>query len=207
MADEQTQPTAEVELTLKQLQDRAIELGMPVEDAELFKTKAPLQATIAALEAANASKQAEEDFAEPEVAIVDGKKIEKVKTIEERPNPQEERATNQAFLSKAKIMRNKLEKQPKVRWMIPLEGEEKPGVVREIMGKDGHKEYVHVSGAIVTVQLNGYKTLVPKGVFVDIPQQVADELAQSMQQTQDAGADFKIDRVDPKTGISVSQAL
>ena len=102
--------------------------------------------------------------------------VKKVATIEERPDPSEEKKINKEFVTKAEIMRAKLEKQPKVRFFLPLVGAEKPGVIREVM-KHGRMEQVVVSGAVETVQLNGFKTFIPKGRFVEIPQQVADVLS------------------------------
>jgi hypothetical protein len=176
-------------MTLKQLQAEAIKLGMPAEDAEKLPSKGIARSVINTLKSVGAQKE-----------------VEKVNTIEENPNPSEEKAVNRQWKTKAEIMRDKLEKQPKVRFFLPLTGEEKAGVVREVMVK-GRKEQVVVSGAVEVVQLNGFKTFVPKGRFVELPQQVADVLSESMMATQQAGADLLIDRVDPKTGQPVQNQL
>lgn len=177
------------EKTVKQLQADVVELGMPAEDAAALTTKAGLKAVINTLKASAAQKV-----------------VEPVKTIEEKPNPGEDRRVNKEFLTKAETMRQKLEAQPKVRFFLPLVGSEKPGVIRDIM-VHGRKEQVVVSGAVEVVQLNGFKTFIPKGRFVEIPQQVADVLSESMMATQQAGADLLIDRVDPKTGRQVGEQL
>ena len=66
--------------------------------------------------------------------------------------------------SKAELMRARLAKQPKVRVLIPLIGEEK-------------------SGTTMSVILNGYRLNVAKGVYVDVPEQVADVIMESQKQT------------------------
>ena len=174
--------------TVKQLREMAVELGMPKEDAESFDKKAPLIATINTLKATKATK------------------VKKVRTLNPPPDPKEEKQVEKQWRSKAERMRTKLDAQPKIRFMIPIEGEEKPGVVREVTVK-GRKEYVHVSGAIETVTLNGCKTIIPKGVFIEIPEQVANVLSESYRLTQEAGKDYLIDRIDPDTGKPVSDAL
>jgi hypothetical protein len=175
------------EMSLKQLQAEAVKLGMPQADAELLGTKKAIIGVINTLKATKAEQ-------------------ERVESLEERPDPAEEKQVNRAFMAKAEAMRKKLESMPKVRFFLPISGGEKPGVVREVVVK-GRKEQVHVSGAIEVVQLNGYKTIIPKGQFVEIPQQVAEVLSESMQATQQAGADFLIDRIDPKTGKQVGEQL
>jgi hypothetical protein len=65
--------------------------------------------------------------------------------------------------SKAEAMREKLSKQPKVRILIPL-GNEK-------------------IGAVLSVILNGYRLNIMKGVYVDVPEQVANVIMKSQKQT------------------------
>ncbi|TRZ50993.1 MAG: hypothetical protein D4S01_05740, partial [Dehalococcoidia bacterium] len=65
--------------------------------------------------------------------------------------------------SKAELMRDKLSKQPKVRILIPL-GDEK-------------------IGATFSVIINAYRLNIKKGVYVDVPQQVADIVMESQKQT------------------------
>ena len=175
--------------TLKELKAEAMKLGMSKKDVDVFTIKAPLLATVKLLEA---NKKNEE--------------IKRVKTLTPKPDPKEEKIVERRWRSKAQKMRDKLDAQPKVRFMIPLSGVEKPGVVEEYM-LNGRKEYRTVSGAVETVTLNGCKTLVPKGVFVDLPKQVADVLSDSFMKTQKAGTEFSIDRIDPETGKPVREAL
>ena len=59
--------------------------------------------------------------------------------------------------SKAKAMRDKLAKQPKVRVFIPLAAGEKQGVTQSVV-------------------LNGYPLYIRKGAYVDVPQSVAEVL-------------------------------
>jgi hypothetical protein len=70
--------------------------------------------------------------------------------------------------TKAERMKANLESQPKVRIMINLEG-------KEVRGK-----------SVETVILNGYRLNIPKGVYVDVPQQVADVIANYQSATEDA---------------------
>lgn len=173
-------------LTVKELQQEAVKLGMPEVDSKKFTIKAPLIATINALKATQV--------------------VKKVDTLTPPANPVEEKQVARKWRSKAEHMRSILDSQPKVRFFLPLEGKEKQGVVREVMIK-GRKELVHVSGTIETVILNGYKTIIPKGQWVELPKQVADELANAYQMTSEAGRDLLLDRVDPNTGRTVREQL
>jgi len=172
--------------TLKDLQIEAVKLGIPEEAVKTFTNKAPLIVTINALKAKEV--------------------VEKVSSLRDPLNPGEEKRTNKNWYTKAMIMRDQLDRQPKVRFFLPLEPKEKPGVVKKVMVK-GRQETVHVSGAIETVTLNGYKEIIPKGVFYDVAQQIADILSESLLATQSAGKDFLADRIDPEMGGAVSERL
>jgi hypothetical protein len=76
---------------------------------------------------------------------------------------------------RARTTKEILDRQPKVRFMIPLDMGEKKGSYHE-------------------VQINGYVLHIQKGVFVDLPKTVADLLAESMDLTNEAGSEFRIDR-------------
>lgn len=65
--------------------------------------------------------------------------------------------------SKAARMKEKLSKQNKVRILIPLDGDK--------------------FGATTPVTLNGYRMNILKGIYVEVPMQVADIIADSQQQT------------------------
>lgn len=74
-------------------------------------------------------------------------------------------------------MKEHLASQPKVHFMIPLgEGEK--------------------SGAYETVQINGYKMTIKKGVMVVIPQQVAEILGDHYRITSEVGQEWLIGRDD-----------
>jgi hypothetical protein len=180
-------------LTVKQLQEKLISLGMPEEDVKGFKTKAPMIASINTLEAKEATKEPEE--------------VKKVASIEEKPNPSEDREVNKRWKSKAEIMRNKLLAQEKVNILIPVDPTERAGVVEWRKDKNGEDYQVHISGAITSVQLNGYKYFIPKGVYTPVPRQVAEVISKAQQQTLEAGSNISLDRIDPKTGRPFKEIL
>lgn len=199
-------------LTVKQLQAELVKLGMPEEDVKAFKTKAPLISSIRTLEAKDAVKESGEE------------EVKRVKSIEEAPKPVEERQVNKNWKNKAEAMKNRLFKQPVVSILIPLEANEKAGVVVWAYTKDGAKmsdeewnslsidqkmgtHQVAVSGAVESVQLNGYKYFIPKGRYTPVPQQIAEIISKSQQQTLDAGQDIRLDRIDPKTGRPFADTL
>lgn len=183
------------EMSVKDLQAKLIGLGMPEDDVAAFKSKAPLIASIRMLE--NKPEVKEESKEEPK----------KVASIIEPPSPKEDREVNKKWKSKAEAMRERLMAQPKVSIMIPIDvgSKEKVGVVEWREDKSGKPYQVHISGAIETVTLNGYKTMIPKGVYYPVPQQVAEVISKSQNQTMMAGAEFAIDRV--KDEISVKDVL
>ena len=75
--------------------------------------------------------------------------------------------------SKAEKMKKKLLKMPKIRFFIPRpEGEDK--------------------SILQTVNLNGYRLDFPKQAYLDIPQQIADVLMESLGQTEKALDQFRI---------------
>lgn len=172
------------EMSLIKLQEEAVNLGMDKNDVRLFTVRAPIIAAIKAMKTIKGT------------AVID------VET------PQEKESTEKNWKSKAKIMEERLNTQPKVRILVPLEGKEKRGDVRMVKNsKTGEMEQAHFGGAIQSVILNGYKYLVPKGIYVEVPQQVADQIQEKYQQTSEAGKQFLIDRVDPQTGKSVRDQL
>lgn len=70
-------------------------------------------------------------------------------------------------LTKKEIMKAKLDAQPKVKIIIP-KGEKEP------------------AGAFETVQLNGYTYQIKKGVYVEVPEQIANIIMDSNKQINDA---------------------
>lgn len=167
-------------LSVRDLREVVVKLGMPEEDAENFGTKKPLIATINTLRAQ--------------------------KVVESSGELKKEK---EEYLSKAERMRAILMKQPRKRTLIPLEGaDETPGVVKWVYNKvTKRKEQVYVSGAYTPVQINGFKWLVPHGKYVDLPEQIADMISDAQGMTVEAGRAYLIDRIDPKTGKPVSDRL
>ncbi len=177
------------ELTLKELQQKLIELGMSEEDANAFRTKAAAIATVSTLE----SKK----------EVDDGK----VASLEDKTSPAEDREVNKNWKNKAEKMRDRLLSQRKVSILIPLEPTERAGVVEWRKDKDGNDFQVHVSGAVESVQLNGYKYFIPKGVYTEVPQQIAEVISKSQKQTLEAGSNMLLDRIDPNTGRPLKEIL
>jgi hypothetical protein len=152
---------------------------MPEEDAENFETKKPLISTIHTLRAQ--------------------------KIVE---TPGQLKKEKEEYLSKAERMRAILMKQPRVRILIPIEGKEQPGVIKWVYNKvTKRKEQVYVKGAYTPVQINGYKWLVPHGVYEEVPEQIADMISAAQNMTAEAGKAYLIDRIDPKTGRPISDKL
>jgi hypothetical protein len=177
--------------TVKELQQDLIKLGMSEEDVGAFKTKATLIATINTL---SATKKIEE---EPK----------RVATLEESPNPVEEKEIGIQYAEKRKRMKDHLLAQPKVSILIPLEPGEKVGVVEWRTDKNGEEYQLHISGAIESVQINGFKFFIPKGRYYEVPKQIAEVVSQSQQQVLEAGQEFSIDRIDPNTGRPMRDIL
>lgn len=83
--------------------------------------------------------------------------------------------------SKSDTMLKTLAVQPKTRFIVPLEGNEKRGT------------------AIANVIMNGLRINIKKGVFVDIPRQVAEHLEECYYQTNKAvnESEFRTATGDP----------
>ena len=81
--------------------------------------------------------------------------------------------------SKAEKMKKFLLSQPKVRVFVPRMQNESPKVLQ-------------------VVNLNGYRLEFPKNTYIDMPEQIAEVLRRSLQQTEDALGQFRVDR-DPNT--------
>ena len=102
------------------------------------------------------------------------------KLKEETEKKAEEKETRKQQIEKVvksdtQIMKEALDKQPKVSFMIPL--------------PEGEKE-----GAYETICLNGYLMKIKKGKMVELPKQVAEILADSYKIQITAGSDKLISR-------------
>ena len=106
------------QLTVKELKSKLVELGIPEAEAAHFLTKGQIIATIKTL------------MAKKEV-VTEHEEVKRVASLEEKPNPIEDREINKAWKDKAKRMKEHLEAQEKVNILIPTEPGEKPGVVEE----------------------------------------------------------------------------
>lgn len=177
--------------TLKELEQELVKAGMPQEDvvAAKFNSKAQIITILNTLKAKNV--------------------IEKVDSIEELPNPSEEKKIEKAWRSKAQIMWDKWMASPKVQILFPSDPGKNPGKVEWRKDAKGNDYQVALTPAdsIQEVQVNGAKYLVPKGVLVEVPKPVADRIAEMLQLGSQAGADILLDRIDPKTGRPVSEAF
>ena len=175
---------APVRSELEDLRETAVSLGMPKEDATKFDSVEMLALTI------NTLKMVKADHAVPL----------------DTTNPQEEHQVEMQWKSKAERQKAYFDSLPKVRILIPCEGSEKPGVVEEKMIK-GRKEMVALFGAVWSKTFNGYKVVLPKGVYVEVSQAIADNVAEEFNQINRAIQRFGVDRIDPKTGQPVADRL
>lgn len=196
------------ELTVAELKAKAVELGMPEEDVESFRTKAPLIATINTLQAKDAVKEKEE--------------VKKVASLEEKPDPSEEREVNKQWKNKAERMKAHLLSQEFVSLMIPLEVDEKVGVVEwcDPVGRQASKNdpiipfnewfklplekkmdtyQRQISGDVIMPQLNGYKYMIPKGVYTRVPMQIFEVVNEANMEQIKATQHMNLDRLDPQT--------
>ena len=134
------------------------------ENPESLRSKKSAQAVIQNLEARAAALQPSEKVSDANRRV--SQEVEKMR-----------------HMSKKERMKKILAKQPKIRMMIPLTG-------KEVKGQ-----------AFESVIINGYRTGHkgegtdwPKGVYVDVPKQVADMLEKAYNQTSDLGSSLRADR-------------
>jgi len=90
--------------------------------------------------------------------------------------------------SKSAMMKEELLKQHKVRIIVPRAPKEDPSIMQ-------------------SVQLNGYRMDFPKQTYIEVPQQVAEVITRSQQQTDDAIAEGQIDYEARKDGVTFGDAL
>lgn len=144
------------EMTLKELQKELSDKFNFV-GSEMFTTKPQVMTVYNAL-------------------LLKSKEVAPAQTVTAQPKDNE-RADQKAYESKAARMKALCDAEPKVRFMIPLNGEK--------------------MGAVETCQINGYRINILKGVMVSIPQRFAQLLEESYRLTAEAGSDLLADR-DPE---------
>jgi hypothetical protein len=176
------------EMTVKDLQKELVKLGISEEESAKFTVKATIIATLNALKAK------------------ESKEPEKVSTLTPSVDPKEEKQIESRWQSKADRMCDFFESQPKISIMIPCEANEKPGVVEVVMVR-GRKQYKFISGGVWSKSFNGYRVIVPKGTYYDVPKSVAENIASELNQTQQAGSKWGLDRIDAETGKPVRDQL
>ena len=173
------------DLSLAQLKEKAIDTGMPKETIDVFNSKKQLIAVIESMKS--------------KIKLVD-----QTKSGDE--SPKERRVADKSWESKRDRMGRLLEKQTKVSMQIPLGAEKKPGVVESRVVK-GIRVFKHVSGAVKAKTINGYTWLIPLGVMTQVPQQVYELVSNELNVIATGGREASVDRIDPKTGKPVSDAL
>lgn len=112
---------------------------------------------------------------------------EEAETVNETPAPTAVNATERVESQKAdrelkadaKAMKTHLDKQPKVSIMIPFEVGENP--------ENGKKVKFHVN-------LNGYAMEIPRGIYVEVPKQIADMIKARLESEGKIGNQWRIDR-------------
>ena len=172
---------------LNVLKQEAIKLGMPEDDANKFESEELLRVTINTLKASQASKV-----------------VEVPQPVKE--DPKEAKLDERKWKDKAERQRAYFESQPKVVIMIPLNPTEKPGVIEKKM-INGRKEIFVKSGAVWSKSFNGYRVIIPKGVYTEVAKDIAKNVSDELNQTLMAGDEFKLDRIDPNTGRPVREQL
>lgn len=187
-----TPPTPE-DRTLKVIQAELLAAGFPKDQVKGLQSKAVAQAVL-------------DSMTKNPVSSVKPEKVEKVASIEEKPNPKEEKLIEQQYNSRKDIMRAKLEAQPQVPIFIPKADDKPAGIVKKVLVR-GKTEYVKVGGETEEFINNGYVVIVPKGVQTTVPAQIFNQWAESVSATQRAGSEFSIDRIDPETGRRVGDRL
>ena len=134
------------------------------EDSAIASKLAELDAAIKKTHELNASiEQKEKDMDERLAVSV----LPALSPAEAQKQAQALLLTAEVHKNKAQRMKDHLSKQPKVKIFVPLEGKEKPGTQ-------------------LPVTMNGYRMNVPKGVYCEVPEQVAQIIMDSLNQTEAA---------------------
>ena len=178
-----------MDLSLKQLQIKATELGIPEVEANKFANKSQIISVIQALQAKTPEKV---ELVDPSTSAIE--------------TPKEKVNSDKDWMAKKDRMGRLLEAQPKVGMAIQLEPGEKEGVV-ESRVVNGIREFNIITGAVKEKIVNGYKWIIPKGVMTQVPQQIYDLVSVELNVMARIGSKQSIDRMDPNTGKSVRDAL
>lgn len=201
------------EVSLKELQSLAVKEGLPEFEVKDYKSKNSL---ISAIRLQREKKQVEvkselqvealkEEVKEAKAADT------KVASLEDPINVKEDKKIKRSHAGKKAIMRDLLAKQLKngenTIMMLELRSGEKPGVVNNKYDEKGNFYQEHVSGSVEPVQINGFRYLTPRGAQARVPLRVAAVLGESMMITQNAGKEWLLDRVDPRTGGVVKDSF
>jgi hypothetical protein len=110
--------------------------------------------------------------------------VEEVEEVEETPKVVKQAPVMGMSADPIEQTREILKHQEHVNFIVPMASGEKPG-------------------AYETVQINGYKLTIQKGVMVSIPKAVANLIANKYRINMEAGSESKIDR-DAKTSEALS---
>lgn len=195
--------------TVRELKEEALLLGADQKSLDTLQSKAAVEFVIKLLEQNKSLSEKKEQVQQvvPESAGVPAQ--EKVKTIDEVPNPKEDKEVNARWLSKAKIMMDLWMKEPKTQILYPSEPGRKAGVVEWTKDKLGNDIQVAKTppDTIEEIQVNGAKWLIPKGVLVEVPVRVAKLVAERLQLASTAGSNISLERIDPLTGKSVGESF
>lgn len=144
--------------TTKTAELRKLAKKAKIENWETLERKGLLKA-LAPKEEEVKEEEVKEEVKEEETESEETEEVEEDKVV--APGVEEKHV---AVGSKAERMKAKLAKQPKVRILIQsVQGEKR--------------------GSTMSIILNGYRLNIQKGVYVDVPQQVADVIMKSQKQT------------------------
>ncbi len=152
--------------TKKQLEDKEQTTPEPVsEDSAIASKLAELEEALKKTRALNESIEKKEKELDERLAVP---------PVLPALSPEEAEKQAKALLHVAKVhedksrrMKEHLAKQPRVKIFVPLEGKEKPGTQ-------------------LPVTMNGYRMNIPKGVYCEVPEQVAQIIMDSLNQTEAA---------------------
>lgn len=175
--------SSENKTKIELLREEAVSLGMAKGIADAFESEELLSATVETLRA-----------------------NKPVASLKEVVDPAEESRIEKKWKAKAQRQKEYFNSLPQVRILIPCEGSEKPGVVEERV-VNGIRQTVVISGAVWEKNFNGYKVIVPKGVYTTVSEAVADNIAKEFNQVQEGIQRFGLDRIDPVTGRPVRDQL